>query len=312
MENRAHALIAGLFTLLLGFACIATLWWFGGKQELTNEYVVLTKKNITGLNAQAQVRYRGIRVGKVESIELDPKDVSNTLIRISIGKNIPITRGTTAKLGYQGITGIAHVLLEESGEDNSPLEARSGEIARINMQDSLIQELTDVGGDTLRNARDLMASANQILSPENRRNISTILSNLEATTTNAKEATAQLHQLLTPENVRLLRSTLVHAEQTAGQAGPFFAEARGLVSRLQSVSEKLDAALGDSSSDGAGALVPRLNELSSELTANSTQLNRILLMLEDSPQSLIFGHQKAAPGPGEPGFSEPVNSLRKP
>lgn len=312
MENRAHALIAGLFTLLLGFSCIATVWWFGGKQELTNQYVVLTKKNITGLNAQAQVRYRGIRVGKVESIELDPEDVSNTLIRISIGKNIPITRGTTAKLGYQGITGIAHVLLEETGQDKSPLDAQGRELARINMQDSLIQELTDVGGDTLRNARDLMANANQVLSPENLQNISRILSNLEATTTNAREATAQLHQLLTPENVRLLRSTLVHAEKTAGQAGPFFAEARGLVSRLQLVSEKLDAALGDSSSAGAGALVPKLNELSTELTANSAQLNRVLMMLEDSPQSLIFGRQKAIPGPGEPGFSVPVERKRQP
>jgi phospholipid/cholesterol/gamma-HCH transport system substrate-binding protein len=312
MENRSHALIAGLFTLLLGISCIAALWWFGGQQEVSDQYLVITKKNITGLNAQAQVRYRGIRVGKVESIELDPKDVSNTLIRISISKGIPITRGTTAKLGYQGITGIAHVLLEETGKDNLPLEARGRELPRINMQDSLIQELTDVGGDTLRNARDLMASANQVLSPENRQNISKILSNLEATTTNTSEATAQLHKLLTPENIQLLRSTLVHAEQTTAQAGPFFAEARGLVSRLQSVSEKLDATLGESSTNSVSALVPRLSELSAELTANSAQLNRVLQMLEDSPQSLIFGRQKAAPGPGEPGFSIPPDSREKP
>jgi len=312
MENRAHALIAGLFTLLLGISCVAALWWFGGQQEVTHQYLVVTKKNITGLNAQAQVRYRGIRVGKVESIELDPKDVSNTLIRISIDKDIPITRGTTAKLGYQGITGIAHILLEDTGKDALPLEARDRDLPRINMQDSLIQELTDVGGDTLRNARDLMASANQVLSPENLQNISRILSNLEATTTNAKEATAQLHQLLTSENVRLLRSTLVHAEQTTVQAGPFFAEARGLVSRLQSVSEKLDATLDESSTDSARALVPRLNELSTELTANSAQFKRVLQMLEDSPQSLIFGHLKTAPGPGEPGFSAPVNTKGQP
>ena len=32
MENRSHALIAGLFTLLLGISAIAALWWFSGKQ----------------------------------------------------------------------------------------------------------------------------------------------------------------------------------------------------------------------------------------------------------------------------------------
>jgi phospholipid/cholesterol/gamma-HCH transport system substrate-binding protein len=36
--------------------------------------VLETRRNVTGLNVQAQVRYRGIRAGKVESIEPDPKD----------------------------------------------------------------------------------------------------------------------------------------------------------------------------------------------------------------------------------------------
>jgi ABC-type transporter Mla subunit MlaD len=34
---------------------------------------------------------------------------------------VPVTRATTAKLGYQGVTGIAHILLEDSGNDPTPL-----------------------------------------------------------------------------------------------------------------------------------------------------------------------------------------------
>jgi phospholipid/cholesterol/gamma-HCH transport system substrate-binding protein len=110
----------------------------------------------------------------------------------------------------------------------------------------------------------------------------------------------------------LLKSTLARAEQTAGQAGPFFAEARGLVARWQALGEKLETTLGDPSSGGIGALAPRLNELSSELSANSRQINRVLQMLEDSPQSLIFGHQKNLPGPGEAGFTAPAVSRGQP
>ena len=310
MENRSHALLAGLFALLLGFASVAALWWFGGKQELTNEYLVVTTKTISGLSQQAQVRYRGVRVGKVESIELDPGDVGNTLIRVSVRKDIPITRGTTAKLGFQGVTGIAHVLLEDSGKDAAPLIAQAGELARIPMQESLLQELSSVGSETLRNARDLLASANQTLNPENRQRIEKTLANLEATTGNAKEATASLRQLLTPENIRLLNSSLRRVDQTAAQAAPFFAEARGLVARLQSVSDKLETTLGDPLSNGA--LIPRLNELSADLSSNSHQLNRVLKMLEDSPQSLIFGRHQAAPGPGEPGFVAPPSAQGQP
>ena len=303
MENRSHALLAGLFALLLGLAAVAALWWFGGQQEASSEYLVVTSKTISGLSQQAQVRYRGVRVGKVESIELDPADFSKTLIRVSVRQDLPITRGTVAKLGFQGVTGIAHVLLEDSGKDVTPLVGEAGRLARIPMQESLLQELSGSAGETLRNARDLLASANQALSPENRQRFEKTLANLEATTGNAKEATASLRRLLSEENIRLLNSSLRRVDQTAAQAAPFFAEARGLVARLQAVSDQLETTLGDSLSNGA--LIPRLNELSADLSSSSHQLNRVLQMLEDSPQSLIFGRHQAAPGPGEPGFVAP-------
>ena len=56
MENRSHALITGIFTLLLGIAAILSLWWFGGKTEHMRDYLVVTDKSVSGLNPQAQVR----------------------------------------------------------------------------------------------------------------------------------------------------------------------------------------------------------------------------------------------------------------
>jgi phospholipid/cholesterol/gamma-HCH transport system substrate-binding protein len=309
MENRSHALIAGLFTLFLGFAAVASIWWFGGKHEATKEFLVFTRQNVTGLSPQADVRYRGIGIGKVLAIELDPQDVRNILIRITVKASVPVTRGTTAKLGFQGITGIAHILLEETGLDAAPLKGKDDELPRIAMQQSLIEELSEIGGDTMRNARDFLASANQVLSVENRQRISKTLANLETTTGSAQETLIQLRQVLSPENVRLLNATLVRSEQTVGQAAPFFAEARGLVARLQVASDKFEAALGDPATGGAGGLSPRLTELSSELSANSRQLNRVLHMLEESPQSLIFGAPRPLSGPGEAGFVAPAGPV---
>lgn len=312
MENRSHALIAGLFTLLLGLSAIAALWWFGGKSEDTKAYQVITTKSVTGLNPQAQVRYRGVRVGRVEAIEFDPSDIRNTLIGIRIRSDVPVTEGTIAKLGYQGVTGIAHVQLEETGANPAILAPTAGGLPRIPMRDSLIQELSATGAETLRNVRDLVASIHQVLSPENRQAIVKTLANLEAASGNAREASVQLRTLLTPENVRLLQATLQRAEQTVGQAAPFFAEARGLVARLQTVGDKLDLALGDPASGGVSALAPRLNELTIDLAVTSRQLGRVLQSLEDSPQSLIFGKQADLPGPGEAGFVVPASRQEKP
>jgi len=311
MENRAHALIAGLFLLLLGAAAVASLWWFSGRSEDTRTYVVETRRNVTGLNLQAQVRFRGIRVGKVEMIQLDPADALNTLITISVRRDIPITRSTVARLGYQGVTGIAHILLEDSGRGGEVLNSDKSDPARIAMQDSFVQELSDAGSETLRQARDLLSGVNDLLRPENRQLLTQTLNHIEASTRHARETTARLEQLLSAENMARVNSALMHAEQTAAQAGPFFAEARNLVASLKSASEKFETALGDSQSDGFGALAPRLNELTTELSSTSNQLGRVLQMLEESPQSLIFGRRNVEPGPGESGFVAPAKEQIK-
>lgn len=307
MENRSHALVAGLFTLLLGLAVVFAVWWFGGKNEATTEYTVLSRYNVTGLNLQGQVRYRGIRVGKVQAIELDPQDSQNILIRISVDSAVPVTRATTARLGYQGVTGIAHILLEDSGDDPTPLGAGQ-DARRIVMRSSLMEELSETGGAALRQASDVLGKANLVLDGENRQHFARILVNLEATTGNANEVAGQLRQLLAPENLRLLTATLGRAEQAAAEAAPLLVESRRLMVRLQTVSDKLDMLIGDPSPGGVAALAPRLNELGSELSASSRQLNRLLQMLEEAPQSLVFGPPRHAPGPGEAGFVAPSRS----
>lgn len=304
MENRSHALTAGLFTLLLGLAGVLAIWWFGGRHEATTDYTVVTRRNVTGLSLQGQVRYRGIRVGKVQAIELDPQDSRNILIRISVDSGVPLTRATIARLGYQGVTGIAHVLLEDSGDDPTRL-AGGDDGARIEMRPSLIEELSDTGGAALGQARDFLVSANQVLDHENRQHLAKILTNLEAASGKANEVTAQLRELLTPENVQRWNATLAHAEQAAAEAAPLLAESRSLLARWQPIGDRVDRLLGEPAAGGIAALVSRFNEVGSDLSANSRQLDRLLQLLEQSPQSLLFGPPRQAAGPGETGFLAP-------
>ena len=303
MENKSHAFVAGLFALLLGAAAIAALIWLRGTQDNLREYVVVTKFSVGGLNPEAQVRYRGMRVGKVMDIRLDGDNPSNILIRISIGDNIPLTRGTIAKLATQGVTGIAHVLLLDSGKNNEPLVATDGKLPRIVMVPSLLDDISESGPAALHQAQDLMAAASALLNEENRRRFAATLANLEATSASMKPAIenmnatlVQVHKLLDDQNIRSV-------SKAAGEVGPLLADTRQLVARMQAATEKLDVAIGDASAGGTSALMPRLNELAADFSLTSRQLSRVLRLLEDSPQGLVFGVPAAAPGPGEPGFS---------
>jgi phospholipid/cholesterol/gamma-HCH transport system substrate-binding protein len=49
--------------------------------------------------------------------------------------------------------------------------------------------------------------------------------------------------------------------------------------------------------------MPRLNELATDFSMTSRQLSRVLRILEDTPQGMVFGAPALPPGPGEPGFS---------
>ena len=302
MENKSHAFVAGLFALLLGAAAIAALIWLRGTQDNLREYVVVTKYSVGGLNPEAQVRYRGMRVGKVMDIRLDGDNPSNILIRISIADNIPLTRGTIAKLASQGITGIAHVLLLDSGKNNEPLVASDGKLPRIVMVPSLLDDISESGPAALHQAQDLMAAPSALLNEENRRRFAATLANLEATSASMKPAIENMNATLVQVRKLLDDQNIRSVSRAAGEVGPLLADTRQLVARMQAATEKLDVAIGDASAGGTSALMPRLNELAADFSLTSRQLSRVLRLLEDSPQGLVFGVPAAAPGPGEPGF----------
>ena len=60
MENRAHALIAGIFLLLLGAALAGAAVWFQGDTVERVNYTVVSRTGVSGLNLKAPVKLRGV------------------------------------------------------------------------------------------------------------------------------------------------------------------------------------------------------------------------------------------------------------
>ena len=97
MENRAHALAAGLFTLLLGLGVIAVSAWFGGDTVQMTNYMLVSSHPVSGLNVQAPVRFRGVSVGKVVSISFNPLEPRSIQVEITVRSDTPLTKGTDRK-----------------------------------------------------------------------------------------------------------------------------------------------------------------------------------------------------------------------
>ena len=115
MENSAHALVAGIFVILLSIAVGLVATWFSGDNIQRVSYLVVTKESVSGLNPQSSVHYRGVLIGKVEDIEFDPEDSQQILVQISVNENVNLQNTVYAQLGYQGVTGLAYIQLNDDG-----------------------------------------------------------------------------------------------------------------------------------------------------------------------------------------------------
>jgi len=313
MENRAYAIAAGLFMLALGAALGGALWWFGAPAENVQRYLLVSTGNITGLNLEAQVRYRGIDAGKVEAIGIDPDDPRKILVRISLRDDLPVTRGTTASLGYQGVTGLAYVQLEDTGADTTPLRSAGDSLPRIALAPGLIDQASTAVLDTLERISVLSDRLTQILSEENVQRVQRSLDrverasrNVERTFEEAPKTLIAIREAVGDDKLGRIPQVLENFEKVGREATPAIRDFRQMVAKLEGTATNFDRLF-----DGAGqglmtGTLPRLNALLQELADTSRQISSLFREVEAAPQMLLLGRGRQPPGPGEQGYEGPV------
>jgi phospholipid/cholesterol/gamma-HCH transport system substrate-binding protein len=306
MENKSHALMAGAFTLVLLAAAIFIGMWLNRDRVQWVPYQIATKLSIPGLSPQAAVRYRGLDVGKVDEISFDPNVVGQILVHISVRPDTPITQSTFATLGYQGVTGIAYVQLDDDGKRPVKLSSSKDKVARIEMRPSLFDELQTRGLAILQQTEEVTRRVNNLLTPENEKAILNAFNSVS-------DAAAQIETIpraLQPTLAKLPAMT-AQAQQTLNSLNVLSKDASTLSGNLNNMAVKLQQTNGPidklaNSAEEVGAVANRLEHetlpLANDVRSSLRALNRTLDSLNERPQSVLFGSPSATPGPGEPGF----------
>lgn len=307
MENKAHALIAGIFTLVLLVAGILLAMWFNRDRVERVPYEMATKLSVPGLNAQADVRYRGLDVGKVDAISFDPGVPGQILVHISVKPDTPVTRSTYGVLGYQGVTGIAYVQLDDDGSKPVKLPSSKQHIARIEMRPSLLDNLQSQGLAILKQTEEMTRRFNRLLTPENQDLMLGAFSNVSKAAIAIESIPRQLAPTLT--KLPALTSSAGHAltsiDALSQDVSALSKNVNGLATRLQAPDGAVDRLgiaadqLGSAASRVELEVVPLATETRSTLHA----LNRTLDTVNNRPQSILFGAGRLPPGPGEAGFA---------
>jgi phospholipid/cholesterol/gamma-HCH transport system substrate-binding protein len=311
MENRSFAIATGLFVLVLGATLGFVVWWFSGETKDQDDYLLITHYSVAGLKVQAPVRYRGIDIGKVLDIRLDTDNPLDIQVKVAVDRGVPITQGTFGTMGYQGVTGLAYVLLEDKGDKPARLERKGTQLPRIPVKPSFLDTLSDSGMALLERAGELLDRMNKLLSDKNRASASHAIENIDTATAelkpalkNAADVAALLKKTFSEENNARINRLLANLEQTSNDAKPLAGEIRQLVASLKTLSERLDSVSATTSDEVNGVTLPRMHELMGELIRNSRSLNLLLDEFERNPNAIIFGKPRPQPGPGEAGFNE--------
>lgn len=306
MENRSHAFAAGLFTLVFSLAAAVAVWWFSQSRESTDTYILETRRNVNGLNIQANVRYRGIRAGKVISIAPDENDPLLLQVVIDLDSRFKLTRGSTAELGYQGVTGLAFVDIQDDGTKPEPL---TGSPPRLTLRPTMFDKLGDKAENIVSQISEVSTRLAKVLDEKNAENLSRTLDNLASASDGLREMpklVAAMREVLSETNRQHLAQILAHVEKTAGETAPLTVEMRDLVKSMNSLSVRLEHVAGTTGDAFSSETLPRTHALMRELMTNSNQVSRILENLETNPQMLLFGKNPATAGPGEAGFAAPT------
>lgn len=304
MENKAHALIAGAFVVVVA-ALLALLGvWLTRDDTQRDLYEMSTAETISGLQPQATVRFRGVPVGKVERIGFDDKVKGNVLIRVSIDRAAPMMQSTFATVASQGVTGLGFIQLDDNGESTQRLVPNDDDPPRIPLKPGTLDKLLKQSDAIFTQAEQAATRINQLLSKQNEEAINTAVTQLAEAASSINrlakglEPTVATLPALSRDSSATMKALKSASDQVAATAGRLN-EKGGPLDKLRDGGTALAAGVETFSA----ATLPKLGEVADETARTMRQLRRTVNAVDDNPQALIFGNGPAVPGPGEAGFS---------
>jgi phospholipid/cholesterol/gamma-HCH transport system substrate-binding protein len=304
VETRANYVFVGASVLAAITAIIIFIFWLGRNQLNKHEenYHTYFTGSVTGLSSGSPVRYRGVPVGTVGYIAIDPNNIERIRVTLKLREHTPIKIDTVASLETAGITGGSYIELS-GGTNAAPLlVSQNGEVPVIRSENSGLQSVLDDAPKLLAKLNELGDQANKLLSDENVKTITatfdhlnSLSANLDALGPDAKQTIANLNKLTTDLNKQLpaLMDTLKQDGTSIREAADEFHKVSSNVDGL--VTENR-APLRDFTTNGlgeVGSLVANLRNL-------TDTLNRVADHLDRDPQRYLFGGTSAGVDPSRP------------
>lgn len=295
METRARYVLVGAFTLAAIAALMGFLLWLA-RVEISRAYAQydIVFDTVSGLSQDSVVRYNGVDVGTVLSIDLDRENPQFVRVRIEIRAATPVRKDTVATLSSQGVTGVSFVALAGGSPMSDPLQAiPPAPVPLIASQPSVVQELTDAAPDLLKQAIALIEDVRKFVTPENRDAIAAILQNVESVTARVDALAVRAETVITTAE-----GTLARADAAMTKAEAAFSSADAVIKNdIPALVDGLKATVADVGETAeelkafARTGLPQFRDLAADARKVIASIGAVADRIGRDPSRFLLGNQ---------------------
>lgn len=192
--TKAEKVRLGTFvvvSLTVIFGSLATL--AGLKMlEKHDTYLVRYKEAVSGLEVSAQVKYQGLRVGRVEAIRIAKDDPALIEVELAIDSGTKLYEGTEAMMDSSGLTGIKTINITAGDPRKSVIPPGS----LLPAGESLFARITGKADNMVAKAEGIINNVGNWTSDENRRRVETLLDSINSLVINVDKTVVETREPL--------------------------------------------------------------------------------------------------------------------
>ena len=319
MNNKVNYTLVG-FLVFLGLAMMLgfTYWLLKPSyEEEQKKYFINFDESVLGLNIDAAVKYRGISVGKVTSLKINPRNAEQVEVLVTILKTTPIKIDTVARLTAQGITGLSYINLSMGSNEKQDLIAQEGlEYPIIQTVPSFFENFESSIGSVSTKLSSTLTQTEKLLNDDNQKQVALLLQktaavmdkvdkildektmkNLQSSVRNIESFSHKMNNI-TPDIEKFIDKSVVWEDKISGSFNSISMSYLGIKSSMDEFKHAISSGQFNIK-EIAGDVVPTMNNTLINMQELMIEIDGIMNQYERSPGDLLFKQEELKKGPGE-------------
>ena len=303
MYSKINYTIVGIFVLLFGLGMVLFSFWLAkyGLHQEYDLYKTYMTESVAGLSKDSVVRLRGVDVGRVKEIRIDPQNIERVEILLNIKKGVPIKEDMVAHMDMLGVTGLLSVEIEGGTNSARTLHPSNNVIPVIRTEPSWINKTKQDIGKLSDKIVTISTQIEKLLSNENLKHIGQILGNADEITYRGIGLIEEINATVTAyrrsiEQISQDANVIAHSfKAVSDKTVPTVRKLMETTRNFNRLTLKVEKSLERGDYNFRKILEPLLVNI--EMVSN--QLSALAKGLNESPNDILFKSRRRRKGPGE-------------